>query len=102
VGELFARRVATDPEASAALARYLESDTEARETQALPPLPATDSLARLVLELVLTAAYAKEIVAEVMTVRAGWLVVRRGDATLEPATFDIAESYGPLGRALLA
>ena len=60
-----------------------------------------DPLSRLVLELVLTAAYAGNIVAEVLSVRRGWLVVRRGDAALDPDTFDIAQCYGGLGRTLL-
>jgi predicted O-methyltransferase YrrM len=61
----------------------------------------TNPLSRLVLELVLTAAYAEGIVAEVASLRKGWLVVRRGDAPLDPDEFDIRTCYGPLGRSLL-
>jgi predicted O-methyltransferase YrrM len=105
-GEALAQHLASDPTARAALARQLESSPEAREALARrpesgPPSPPNDSLSRLALELVLAAAYADGIVAEVMSVRAGWLIVRRGDATVDPATFDISECYGQLGRALL-
>jgi len=62
----------------------------------------TNPLSRLVLELVLTAAYAEGVVAEVTNLRKGWLVVRRGRATLDPDEFDIRTCYGPLGRTLLS
>jgi predicted O-methyltransferase YrrM len=63
--------------------------------------PSDDPLSRLVLELVLTAAFAESIVAEVLSVRRGWVVVRRGDASLDPNDFDISRCYGALGRRLL-
>ena len=58
-------------------------------------------LGRLVLQLVLAAAYAEGVVAEVSGVRQGWMVVRRGEEFTDPDKFDIAECVGSLGRGLL-
>ncbi len=58
-------------------------------------------LSRLVLELVLTSAFAENVVAEVASVRRGFVVVRRGDAELDPQSFDITRSFGDLGHSLL-
>ncbi len=89
-----ARALTENAEAAAELARRLSSgDVPALET---------NPLSRLVLEIVLTAAYAEGIVAEVTSLRKGWLVVRRGNAVLDPDEFDIRVSYGPLGRTLIA
>lgn len=90
--EVLEEKLRSDPVALEALTRRLEAGSARRE----------DPLSRLVLELVLTAAYAEEIVAEVTSARRGWLVVRRGDAPLDPATFDISKCYGSLGRTLLS
>jgi hypothetical protein len=35
-------------------------------------------------------------------VRGGWVVIRRGDAPLDPETFDISDCYGAIGSRLLA
>jgi predicted O-methyltransferase YrrM len=78
-----------DEQASQELARRLQAGDVA------PPV------SRLVLELVLTAAYAPEIVDEVTSVRRGFLVVRRGDAALDPNEFDITQRYGARGRSML-
>lgn len=81
-----------DDEARQRLARRLDAGDAA---------PATvDPMSRLVLELVLTAAFAEDIVADVV-VRRSWVVVRRGDAPLDPDSFDVSKSYGVLGRSLL-
>ena len=64
--------------------------------------PSEAPLSRLVLELVLTAAYDDSIVAEITSLRRGWVVVRKGDAMLDPDQFDIAHCYGALGRALFS
>ena len=83
----------TDEAARRELARRLEAGDVVT--------PSDDPLSRLVLELVLTAAYAESIVAELLSVRRGWVVVRRGDAPLDPDNFAISECYGGLGRSLL-
>jgi predicted O-methyltransferase YrrM len=58
-------------------------------------------MSRLILELVLTAGYAEEIVAEISMLRRGWIVIRRGPAELDREAFDITGSYGSLGRTML-
>ncbi len=58
-------------------------------------------LSTLVLKLVLAAGYAPEVVADV-DVRAGFTVVRRGEATLDPATFELDACFGAVGRSVLA
>jgi predicted O-methyltransferase YrrM len=63
------------------------------------PRPAPLSL--LILELVLTAGYREDIVAEISTTRRGWTVIRRGSGSLDRERFDITASYGSLGRSLL-
>jgi predicted O-methyltransferase YrrM len=92
--ERIAKALAENPAAVAQLERRMAE--EERSAPRMPPL------SRLVLELVLTAAYAEEIVAEVTSVRKGWLVLRRGPATLDPDGFDIQSCYGTLGRTMLA
>jgi predicted O-methyltransferase YrrM len=90
-----------------ALADVLSTDEGAREQlrrrlesgEIEPPDQAP--LSRLVLELVLTAAYDDGIVAEMTSLRRGWVVVRRGDAPLDRDDFDIGRGYGALGRTLL-
>jgi predicted O-methyltransferase YrrM len=89
-----------------AVEKKLRSDERARQAlvrrMAAGGGPRTDDpLSRLVLELVLTAAYDERIVAEVLSARRGWVVVRRGDATLDPGSFDISQCYGGVGRSLL-
>lgn len=81
-----------DDEARQRLARRLEAGDAAPA--------AVDPMSRLVLELVLTAAFAEDVVADVV-VRRSWVVVRRGDARLDPDDFDVSKSYGALGRSLL-
>jgi predicted O-methyltransferase YrrM len=93
IERVITERLRSDEQAHAELVGRLESG----EVTA----PSDDPLSRLVLELVLTAAYDERIVAEVMNVRQGWLVVQRGDAALDPGTFDIASCYGSLGTQLL-
>jgi predicted O-methyltransferase YrrM len=90
---IITRRLRDDPGARAEWARMVENGEAAA--------PITVPLSRLVLELVLTAAFDAGIVSEIVNVREGWLVVRRGDAPLDPHTFDISDSYGT-GRGLLA
>ena len=63
--------------------------------------PEEGDLSSLVVKLMLTAGYASEVVADV-DVRAGFTVVRRGEATLDPATFDLDACYGAVGRSVLA
>jgi predicted O-methyltransferase YrrM len=79
----------------------IEAALRADPTLVQQPAAQEAPLSRLVIELVLTAAYAQDVVAEVTEVRRGWLVVRRGNAELDPSRFDISASYGSLGRALL-
>jgi predicted O-methyltransferase YrrM len=85
-----------------AITDNLRSDTAKREALARRleagdlPAPSQD-LSRLVFELVLATSYAENVVAEVMSVKQGWLVVRRGDASLVPGEFDITRCYGSLG-----
>jgi len=86
--------ILSSPAARAAL----EASLAAGETPPRPRAP----MSLLLLELVLTAGYASEVVAEILAVRPGWAVVRRGPAELDPATFDIATVYGSLGRRVLA
>jgi predicted O-methyltransferase YrrM len=86
-------KLRSDEGARQELARRLETGVVAARRE--------DPLSRLVLELVLTAAYADDVVAEVMSVQRSWVVVRRGDATLDPKEFDIAQCYGSLGATLL-
>jgi predicted O-methyltransferase YrrM len=86
-------RLRDDPAARAEWARMVESG-EAAAPIAVP-------LSRLVLELVLTAAFDGGIVSEIVNAREGWLVVRRGDSPLDPKSFDISNCYGT-GRGLLA
>jgi predicted O-methyltransferase YrrM len=90
--EAVIEKLLTDDHAREALTRRLEAGDSA---------PTQDPLSRLVLQLVLTAAYAEDVVAEVTSVRRGWLVVRRGKAKLDPDEFDIARCYGSLGRSVL-
>jgi predicted O-methyltransferase YrrM len=88
-----AEKLRTDPQAREALGRRLEAGDQAA--------PKEDPLSRLVLELVLTAAYAEDIISEITGLQRGWLIARRGDATLDPNTFDISQCYGSLGQTLL-
>ena len=90
--EAVVEKLLTDDRALEAMTRRLEAGDSA---------PRHDPLSRLVLQLVLTAAYAEDVVAEVTSVRRGWLVVRRGKANLDPAEFDISRCYGSLGRRVL-
>ena len=83
----------TDERAREKFIRRMEADNASPQSEG--------PLSRLVLELVLTAAYAPSIVAEVLSLRRGWVVVRRGDASLDPDDFDITRCYGALGRKLL-
>lgn len=57
-------------------------------------------LSRLVLELTLAVAFAPDAVSGIH-VRHGFAVVRRGEATLDPATFDLSQCHGDLARLLL-
>lgn len=82
---LDAAMAAADP---AAVARAI-GDTQ-------PSVP----LSRLVLELVLTTAFAPDIISGIVDLRPGWIVVERGDRPLD-GSFDLNTSYGPLGRTLL-
>ena len=59
-------------------------------------------MSRLLLQLVIASAYAQHVVEEVLTIRQGWAVIRRGPAAIDPATFNIAECAGGLGAALLS
>jgi predicted O-methyltransferase YrrM len=90
----------------AKVAAALRSNKETRDTVAPPgpdaALPDNDQLSRLVIELVLTAAYSDGVVAELTGMRQGWVVVRRGDAPLDPNGFDISQCYGSLGGGLLS
>ncbi len=83
----------SNPEAIADIARRLEAGE-------VPP-PAPDPLARLIVDLVLTAGCSDEIVSEVVDVRRGWVVVRRGRGEIDPKGFEISQCYGNLGRGLL-
>jgi predicted O-methyltransferase YrrM len=80
------------PEGREGVARYLA--TRAGVAQDAP-------VSHLILEVVLTSAYAQDIVAEISSVRRGWTLIRRGSAELDPDTFDIAAAYGRLGRSVL-
>ena len=81
------------PEAHERLARHLAAGVPEDKT---PPL------SFLILELALTAGYAENIVAEILNLRRGWAVVRRGSAELDRDSFDIAAAYGGLGRSVLS
>jgi predicted O-methyltransferase YrrM len=76
----------------AEVSRRLESDD----------LPVDHPLSRLVLQILLTAAYDASVVSEVLNARKSWVVVQRGHAELDPKTFDIGERVGAVGRTLLA
>jgi hypothetical protein len=88
-----AARLRSDPDALADFSRRFAAGE-------ITPVE-VDPLARLVLQLVLASVYSPSAVAEVMSVEQGFAVVRRGDAVLDPTTFDITESYGGLGIELL-
>jgi hypothetical protein len=60
----------------------------------------TWDLSRLVLELVIASAYEPHAVADVR-VRDGLAIVRRGEGTLDPGSFDLSACYGEVGRAVL-
>ncbi len=93
-GRAIATTLTTNPEAMAELSRRFEAGER--------PVAGVAPLARLVTELVLIAGCADEIVAEVMEVRRGWAVVRRGDGELDPTTFDVDECYRSFGGGVLA
>jgi hypothetical protein len=78
-------KVESDPKARAELERRLAAG-DVTTWQ--------NPLSLLVLQLVLTAGYSESAVAEVMSVRKGWMLIRRGDADLDPATFDITQAFG--------
>jgi predicted O-methyltransferase YrrM len=59
------------------------------------------SLAKLVLELVLTLPYSEDLIASV-TVDKHWAVVRRGPAAVDPAAFEIEQHVSNRARQLLA
>lgn len=63
--------------------------------------PDFEPLSRLLLELVLAHPVAPRII-ESVTVHDGIIVVRRGNARVEPAGFDVVELLDARGRALLA
>jgi predicted O-methyltransferase YrrM len=92
--DALARALAADETAAKEMMRRLLSGDVAP--------PSQKPLSRLVLELVLTAAYADHIVAEIVNLRRGWLMVRRGADPLDPLDFDIGRCYGSLGRSLFA
>lgn len=89
--------------------RALEADPVARERAAAAArrnprstaAPITRGLTRMILELVLTSAYAPGAVADV-SVSHNFAVVRRGHEALDPESFDISNAYGTMSRALLA
>ncbi len=81
------------PDARERLSRLIDDGDAAAPTGA--------PMSRFVLQLVLTAAYAEDVVAEITNLRHGWVAVKRGDAALDPETFDISQCYGSIGRALL-
>jgi hypothetical protein len=89
--EAVQEKIRTDPKARAELERRIAAG-EATTWQ--------NPLSLLVLQMVLTAGYAEGVISEVMSVRKGWLLVRRGDAALDPDTFDITRSFGYLDVSL--
>ena len=58
-------------------------------------------LTRLLFELVLATPSVPGLIAE-LTVDHEWMVVERGDATIEPHDFDISACSNPRGRRMLA
>jgi Methyltransferase domain len=58
-------------------------------------------LGRLVLQIVLAGGYDPGVVAEVAVDGRGWLVAQRGNAILDPTSFDIAERCGSVAGSLL-
>jgi predicted O-methyltransferase YrrM len=58
-------------------------------------------LSRLVVELTLAVGYAPEVISDIRT-RNGFAVVRRGDAPLDPATFELSQCYGDVARFILS
>ena len=57
-------------------------------------------MSRLLLEIVLGAGSAPEVFKHVELIQ-GWAAVERGEATLDPASFNVASCYGYLARRLL-
>jgi hypothetical protein len=57
-------------------------------------------LSVFIFELMLVCAHHPEMV-EGITVKEGSAFVRRGPAAIDAASFDVAASYGPIGRALM-
>ena len=63
-------------------------------------LPDETPMTVLVFELLMACASAPGIVASV-TANREWALIERGNAAIEPGTFDISACYGPRGRGLL-
>jgi SAM-dependent methyltransferase len=63
--------------------------------------PAEEPLTRLLVEIVLAIPGMPDLVSE-LSVQKRFAVVRRGEAEVDPAAFDISACSNPRGRALLA
>jgi predicted O-methyltransferase YrrM len=73
----------------------------AAEADADPPdsfLPRDVDLSRLILDLVMTSGYSPETVAEIQ-IRNGFAFARKGDAVLDPLTFELRHAYGEFGAS---
>lgn len=64
-------------------------------------LPDEVPLTVLVFELMMVCASAPGVISSV-TANRNWVIVERGNETLDAASFDLSTRYGPRGRALVA
>lgn len=72
----------------------------AHATAAESILPDEIPMTVLVFELVMACAAAPGIISRV-TADHDWVIVERGNATIDPESFDLSACYGPRGRALV-
>jgi len=72
----------------------------AHATPAESILPDETPMTVLVFELVMACAAAPKIISRV-TADHDWVIVERGSAPIDAASFDVSKCYGPRGRALL-
>jgi hypothetical protein len=79
---------------------YMLEDWSWAHLRAMPVWPEKSPLTLLVFELVMSAAFYPEIVADV-EVSKDRALIRRGPGELEPGVFDVATLYGERGRSLL-
>jgi predicted O-methyltransferase YrrM len=73
-------------------------DAQRGEQRSEPYVHEETDLSRIVLDLVMTAAYSPETVAELRILN-GFMYARRGTAPLDPESFALRRAYGDIGAA---